>query len=110
MTFDDYQQEALKTALAFPSPQTAQMVWVLGLAGESGELADKWKKIIAYHDGSIEEGRRQELGKELGDVLWYIAVFADSLGLSLTSIAKDNLAKTRDRQARGVIKGRGDNR
>jgi NTP pyrophosphatase (non-canonical NTP hydrolase) len=51
-----------------------------------------------------------ELAKELGDVLWYIAVLAYDLGLSLDDIAEMNLKKLTSRKARGTITGRGDNR
>jgi hypothetical protein len=43
-------------------------------------------------------------------VLWYVAVLADYLDLSLDDIATTNLAKLASRQDRGVLKGSGDNR
>jgi NTP pyrophosphatase (non-canonical NTP hydrolase) len=50
------------------------------------------------------------LAKELGDVVWYIAVMAHSLGLTLEDIMQGNVEKLKSRKQRGVIRGKGDNR
>lgn len=110
MTLDEYQKRALLTAVPAADPLMAQTIWAMGIAGEAGEVIEKWKKIVAYKDGQISDEDRRELGKELGDVIWYIAVLADSLGLTLEEVMQQNLRKLLDRQARSVIKGKGDNR
>ena len=110
MNFNDYQKQALTTVLSTNDYFKDTLHWVLGLNGESGEVAEKVKKIIRDKNGEISEEDKIELGKELGDVLWYIAVFANQLGLSLDDIAADNLKKLADRQKRNVLKGSGDNR
>ena len=53
---------------------------------------------------------RAGIAAELGDVLWYVAVLADHLDLSLDDIAAANLAKLAGRQQRGVLGGSGDHR
>lgn len=110
MTFDEYQKQALTTAHNNPDPLMDKTIWAMGVAGEAGEVVEKWKKIVAYKEGKISAEDLSELGKELGDVVWYIAVMADSLGLSFDEIMQRNLEKLQSRQARGVIKGAGDNR
>lgn len=110
MTFDDYQIQAKSTDLSHPDPLTATTINALGLTGEAGEVADKWKKILAYKNAQISAEDLKEIEKELGDVLWYLAVFADNLDLKLDAIAKNNLAKLADRAKRGSLKGKGDNR
>jgi NTP pyrophosphatase (non-canonical NTP hydrolase) len=110
MTFDEYQVQAQKTAIANPDPLMDKTIWAMGVAGEAGEVIEKWKKIVAYREGEITDEDRKELGKELGDVVWYIAIFAQSLGLSLDDLMKQNLKKLADRKERGVQKGAGDNR
>ena len=111
MNFDDYQKRALTTVhQSKVDPLMQQTIWALGIAGEAGEIIEKWKKIIAYKDGKIIDEDLAELAKELGDIIWYVAVMANSLGLSLNDIVQANLKKLSDRQKRDVIKGSGDNR
>ncbi|HEX8182856.1 MAG TPA: nucleoside triphosphate pyrophosphohydrolase family protein [Candidatus Saccharimonadales bacterium] len=110
MTFDEYQKQALTTAISNPDPLMDTTIWAMGVAGEAGEVIEKWKKIVAYKNGEITEEDRAELGKELGDVVWYIAVLADKLGLSFDTLMEQNLQKLLDRKQRGVQKGAGDNR
>jgi len=110
MRFDDYQQLALKTAHNHPDSLMDKTVWAMGIAGEAGEVIEKWKKIVAYKEGVVSREDLDELKKELGDVVWYIAVLAHSLGLSFEEVMRLNVAKLQDRQKRGVIKGTGDNR
>ena len=83
---------------------------VLGLVGETGEVADKIKKVIRDDGGKLSEEKRRDIEKELGDVLWYLANLATELNLSLDEIALKNLEKLQDRQDRGVLRGSGDNR
>ncbi len=110
MQFNDYQNKALTTALNHPDDLMDKTIWVLGIVGEAGEVVEKWKKLVAYRDGVITSEDIEELKKELGDVLWYIALFAESLGLKLEDIAQLNLDKLASRKERGVQKGSGDNR
>ena len=110
MNFDEYQKQALTTAITHPDPLMDKTIWAMGVSGEAGEVIEKWKKIVAYKDGKISDEDLAELSKELGDVVWYIAVLADSLGLSLGDIMQNNLDKLASRKQRGVTKGQGDNR
>jgi NTP pyrophosphatase (non-canonical NTP hydrolase) len=107
MTFDDYQKQAMTTAIDKGSELEQR---VLGLVGESGEIADKIKKW--YRDQGADPARldKKELAKELGDVLWYVAAFADYLGVSLDQIARDNVNKLSSRNQRNQLTGSGDNR
>lgn len=103
MTFDDYQAAAKKTAIY---PEQYKVIYpALGLAGESGEVAEKVKKWI--RDGKLDP---EAVKKELGDVLWYVAAVASDLGLTLSDVAQTNVQKLESRQARGTLSGSGDNR
>jgi len=109
MNFTDYQTRAHATA-KYPVIGHGVVYPTLGLANEAGEVAGKIKKIFRDKEGAISEADRDALKAELGDVLWYIAQVATELDLSLDDIAEYNIAKLLDRQARGKIKGDGDNR
>lgn len=110
MTFEEYQKQALTTVLSTGDSFKDLLHWVLGLNGEAGEVAEKLKKIIRDKNGVITEEDKLEMAKELGDVLWYIAVFAHDLGVPLDDIAGANLAKLKSRKDRGKLSGSGDNR
>lgn len=110
MTFEEYQKQALTTVLSTGNEFKDLLHWVLGINGEAGEVAEKVKKIIRDKNGVITDEDKKELAKELGDVMWYIAVFAHDLGVPLDDIAKQNLAKLKSRKERGVLGGDGDNR
>lgn len=108
MKFNDYQIESQKTAIY---PEHLKIIYpALGLAGETGEVCDKIKKIYRDHGGEFTEGKIEEIKKELGDVLWYIQAIAQDLGLSFNDIAESNLEKLHSRKIRKTISGTGDNR
>jgi NTP pyrophosphatase (non-canonical NTP hydrolase) len=111
MTFDEYQKKAVTFALNnYDDPLMQNSVWVMGIAGEAGEVVEKWKKAVAYRGGAFSEDEFADFKKEFADVIWYIAVLADSLGLSLDELMQQNIDKLTDRKKRDVIKGTGDNR
>lgn len=83
---------------------------VLGLGDEAGEVLAIFKKWVRDQDANPELLDKEMLKKELGDILWYIAVVADQVGISLADIADANNKKLADRQSRGVLSGSGDNR
>jgi NTP pyrophosphatase (non-canonical NTP hydrolase) len=103
-------QAAAKTTAVYTSADQQLVCTVLGLNGEAGEVAEKIKKVIRDKNSVIGDTDRLEIQKELGDVLWYLAVLADTLGLELESVAQMNLEKLRSRLRRGAIHGQGDNR
>jgi NTP pyrophosphatase (non-canonical NTP hydrolase) len=109
MKFDDYQKQATLLNVSGDSPLKNEIL-VLGVVGEAGEVADKWKKVLAYHNGEFTDEDIAEIGKELGDVIWYVAALAESLGISFGNIAQQNLEKLHSRHTRGVVRGAGDNR
>jgi NTP pyrophosphatase (non-canonical NTP hydrolase) len=93
MDFNEYQRLALRTYKAELSQHHLLINGALGLTGEAGEVADIIKKH-AYPskqgDGLDTEAR---LLDELGDVLWYLAILAQGLGVNLETTAAHNIAK-----------------
>ncbi|MEI7479827.1 MAG: nucleoside triphosphate pyrophosphohydrolase family protein, partial [Actinomycetes bacterium] len=69
----------------------------MGLAGETGELIDLLKKWI----GHGHELNLNEVEKELGDILWYVAEIATTLDLRLYEIAEKNEDKLKERYPEG---------
>ena len=108
MRFDDYQKAARRTAIYADRHRVVYPA--LGLASEAGEVAGKIKKVLRDQDGDFDRAPLAAIRDELGDVLWYVAVLAADLGLSLEEIAADNLAKLEARTERGTIGGAGDQR
>lgn len=106
MKLDEYQQLANDTAI-YPEGLNYP---ILGLAGEAGELCNKYKKILRDKGGEADVNDMDQLAKELGDVLWYVAQIATELGTDLETIARRNLMKLAGRKARGVLGGSGDDR
>ncbi len=103
MTFNQYQDRAIKTAV----PKAKNVTYmVLGLANEAGEVAGKLKKILRGDSGELKHA----LLDELGDVLWYVAGVATQFGIDLEVIAQRNIEKLESRQQRGKIQGDGDER
>lgn len=109
MNFQEYQEQSRKTAV-YPNVGDNVVYPVLGIAGESGEVAEKVKKILREKNGVVEEGSKQEIAKELGDLLWYMSQLATELGISFDEVAQKNIMKTQSRMERGVLLGDGDNR
>lgn len=109
MTFQEYQEEARKTAI-YPNKDNNFIYPTLGLAGEAGEVAEKIKKVIRDGNGIVSEEKKEEITKELGDVLWYVANLAKELGITLEEVAEKNLLKLQSRQQRNELHGSGDNR
>ncbi len=109
MKFEEYQKKSRKTAI-YPNADNNFIYPTLGLSGEAGEVAEKIKKAIRDKNGIIDEERKKEIEKELGDVLWYVSQLASELKLSLNKIAEKNIEKLYSRMDRGKLGGEGDNR
>jgi hypothetical protein len=119
VTLNEYQDEASKTAFASPNVfmRNAEGEFIpapylydgLGL-GEAGEVQNKLKKIMRDNNGVITDAMREAVKGELGGLLWYASQVAKDLGIPFDDVAVYNINQLRDRQARGTLKGSGDNR
>jgi len=78
----------------------------LGLVGESGEVAEKIKKLFRDKNKFNDE----DVLKELGDVLFYVVALSNIFGGNLKKTMEMNMAKLDDREQRGKLKGSGDDR
>ena len=78
-------------------PKELLILTALGIAGESGEIVDTIKKVL-YH---LHELNVPDLCKELGDLLWYMTLLGDTLGLTLNDIMQANVDKLHKRYPNG---------
>lgn len=109
LSFTEYQRVSRQTAI-YPDKDNNWVYPALGLAGETGEIMEKLKKVLRDKGGVIDEEARETISKELGDVCWYLSQLATELNLSLGVIAESNLEKLFSRQRRGKLQGDGDER
>jgi len=102
MEANEYQCLAARTLIDGPdstyTDHEIMLVWnALGLAGEAGEVADTIKKAV-FHRHALD---RDELIKELGDVLWYAAALCTKLGVPMSEVMERNIAKLQQRYPDG---------
>lgn len=109
MNFDDYEDAILQFA-QYPTIGSNLTYPVLGLNGEAGEVAEKLKKLLRDKNGVISETDKNEIAKELGDVLWYLTMCCYELDLNLKDVAMINVRKIESRHMRNKVDGSGDNR
>lgn len=107
LSLNEYQRQAKTTDMTahhgFP-------YYALGVAGEAGEVAEKVKKFLRDDNGVLTPERAEAIKKELGDVMWYVALLADKLGVTLEEVAQGNLDKLAKRYDEGKLSGDGDDR
>lgn len=96
MTINEYQQLAQRTA-STKAPSSKIENGILGLCGETGEIADVYKKYL-YQGHELD---REHMSEELGDVCWYVAELAAGMGLKLEDVMARNIAKLRKRYPGG---------
>lgn len=90
MDISEYQQRAGETDILTGDDDIMPL---LGLAGEVGQLIAEYKK--RQRDKVGYRAFRDEVHEELGDILWYAAALARYNGFDLDEIARKNLDKTR---------------
>ena len=101
ITEEKYQESAKATAI-YPKKDALPYL-ALGLVSEAGEVAGKVKK-------KIRDGTSHDVASEIGDVLWYCAMLATEMNISLGKIMENNIEKLYGRKQRGKLQGSGDTR
>ena len=69
----------------------------LGLSGEIGEFNDLLKKWV-FHEKPLDVNHAK---KELGDIMWYVAMMCHSFGWELDEILQMNIEKLQIRYPNG---------
>jgi NTP pyrophosphatase (non-canonical NTP hydrolase) len=104
--FERYRQEVLRTAGESLPRRERLLHCALGVCGEAGEVADLIKKV-AFMGHPLDE---RNLPGELGDLMWYIVLLCDTLGLLMEDVLADNVEKLRKRYPDGFSAERSINR
>ena len=110
LAIEEYQKKAHETADYKGMNDCDYTYPVMGLTEEAGEVSGKFAKAVRDCDGVIDDSRKEEIIKELGDVCWFVAEICTNQGISLEEVMEKNLEKLKSRKERGVIHGSGDNR
>jgi NTP pyrophosphatase (non-canonical NTP hydrolase) len=102
---EEYQRDVLRTT---SKTSTKDMLTngVMGLTGESGEVADMVKKYMFQGHPLSED----DLIEELGDVCYYIALIAEAVGSNINEVIRKNTIKRQDRYPLGFDAERSKNR
>lgn len=108
MTLNEYQLAIDKFAI-HPPGHEGRLYCALKLAGEAGEVSEKFGKLLRG-DYIYNPDFRASITKELGDVLWAVARLAWLMDVPLDEVARMNIDKLTSRLERGVIRGSGDDR
>lgn len=100
LTFDGFQHDVSRTA---PDEEGERLVSnaVLGMCGEVGEFAELFKK--AWYQGHDLDPKKAV--EELGDVMYYVFLAAEALGVSAEEVALANVAKRAERYPDGFSEG-----
>lgn len=104
MTINEYQKLSLRTVIPGVCDKIPNVA--LGLCGEAGEIADLVKKA-EYQGHDLD---KEHIAKELGDVAWYLALGATTIGYDLETILQMNVDKLKERYPEGFDPERSLNR
>lgn len=97
MNFNKYQIMSSRTINKDSSNKDLILNGCMGLAGETGELIDAYKKAV-FHGHDID---KDYVAKELGDIMWYIAAIATAEDIKLDEVARMNIYKLIKRYPNG---------
>ena len=103
---DAYQEQAF----TYAKPSAKGLMYMIpGLAAEAGEVAGVYAKFLRDANREIYP-IKNDMMKELGDCLWFVASIAKLYDVKLSDIAKWNIEKLEGRLQRGTIGGSGNER
>ena len=71
-------------------------------------IEDMYKIKKNMRDGNTYS--KEDIAKELGDCLWYIAALCRDLDINMEDVAEANLEKLRNRMKNDTLSGSGDDR
>lgn len=96
MTLNEYQALARRTQNKELTPVDRREHALKGMCSEVGEIHGAYQKVYQGHEVNTDD-----VIKELGDVMWFVAEMADALGVDLDDVATRNIDKLRKRYPEG---------
>lgn len=109
MTLSEEYDDLVRVSKIYPKNRTIEYP-VLGMCGETGEVAEKVKKTIRDNRNKYDAATKAAILKELGDVLWYLVATTQDLGYTFDDVIENNMTKVNNRIATNTQHGKGDNR
>lgn len=77
----------------------------IGLSGEVGEFSDLVKKVF-FHGKEFNDMVKDEMVKELGDIMWYWINACKALNLDPYEVIEKNVEKLKNRYPKGFTENR----
>ena len=93
MNFQDYQKRINRAIPDHTSKKDEILHWAIGLSEECGEVMS----VLKHHFYGGEDLSKEELGKEVGDVLWYLSMLCTACNINIDVAAELNVAKLEHR-------------
>ncbi len=93
MEWKEYQEEAFRTNANLGNRQLDNLHMVLGMLTEVGELADVFKKNLAYG----KEIDWVNVKEEIFDTMWYVAGFCEFNNIDFEKGLENNIEKLKAR-------------
>lgn len=110
MTPKDYIENAVKTESVDWITIEKRMIALarvlhgsIGMADEAGEVLSIVKKAVFYGKGVSNCELVAAIKDEAGDVLWYMAILFDELGLTFEEVMASNVEKLKNRYKGGAF-------
>ena len=97
MDSETFRIDVLRTVRKDLPERDRLLMGALGISGEAVEVADALKKML-FHGHPLDV---PAVADELGDVMWYVVLLCDTLGLTLDDVLAGNVAKRRKRYPEG---------
>lgn len=97
MNLQTYREQRKRSEIWTGSADEKVCMLCMGLAGESGEIVDYFKKML-FHKHPFN---KEKLIKELGDMMWYFVGLLDFFKIDIEDVFEKNIAKLNKRYPNG---------
>lgn len=106
MNHKEYTEEIKRTVPQLQSPFFDELHMAIGMATETGEVLDAYKKFLAYN----KEFDLVNVKEELGDLFWYTFNLMRMLNIDFEEILQTNVDKLKTRYPNGFTEAGAVNR